>query len=380
MNLKWLLMQIQNINKRYEESFKLSGENFNIFNVLNLTSKELIHSKMIAMLLDPMAEHRMGDIFLNNFLNILKSRKIIVNEFFDTIIETEKVFNNGQIDILITSKNKNQIIIENKIYARDQSSQLLRYHDYNKNATLLYLTLDGHNANEISTHGLLKEGQDYQCISYQRDILEWLEICKKDTIDIPFLREVVNQYIILIKQLTGQARSKKMEKEIIELVAKDADTISSFFNIRSINSDEVAKYVIKTKCIPCLEELAKKYQLELLPVEDDYFKEEWGFYFKKTTWKNTQIVFPFGDRLKDLWYAIAIFGEDKSKDLELYLKNYANYKHHDTWCLYKEMEKYKNWTDKDVIMKLCLHDNDVILTMEDKIKELLKIIEGRIDL
>jgi hypothetical protein len=373
-------MQIQNINKRYEESFKLSGENFNIFNVLNLTSKELIHSKMIAMLLDPMAEHRMGDIFLNNFLNILKSRKIIVNEFFDTIIETEKVFNNGQIDILITSKNKNQIIIENKIYARDQSSQLLRYHDYNKNATLLYLTLDGHNANEISTHGLLKEGQDYQCISYQRDILEWLEICKKDTIDIPFLREVVNQYIILIKQLTGQARSKKMEKEIIELVAKDADTISSFFNIRSINSDEVAKYVIKTKCIPCLEELAKKYQLELLPVEDDYFKEEWGFYFKKTTWKNTQIVFPFGDRLKDLWYAIAIFGEDKSKDLELYLKNYANYKHHDTWCLYKEMEKYKNWTDKDVIMKLCLHDNDVILTMEDKIKELLKIIEGRIDL
>ena len=146
-----LLFQAAKIGRNFDEIAKISGEKFNIFNILKLTSDEVSHSKFIAMLLNPKGDHCMNDLFLNLFLKTINNKECNLFDFSNAEVKTEYSFGNGQIDILINT-NKKKIIIENKIYAKDQDKQLKRYHDFDKNAILLYLTLNG---NEPSIKTLL---------------------------------------------------------------------------------------------------------------------------------------------------------------------------------------------------------------------------------
>ena len=254
-NIKYIeqfLSQICILNKHYEEISKLSGENFNIFNILNLTSDEVRHTKFIAMLLNPKGEHNMGNLFLNFFI-----KKIDIAEFRDIDISNSEVkaeysFGNGQIDILITTNNK-KIIIENKIYAKDQDKQLLRYHNFDKSAIILYLTPSGKEPDNNSTEGTLALNKDYFCISYKKHILDWLEICIKETFNLPFLRETINQYILLVKQLTNQTRSEKMKEELAKIITKTDENLKAFFDIRKFEYEYIYNDIFKNKVIPELE-------------------------------------------------------------------------------------------------------------------------------
>ena len=58
-----LLIQIGAINKSYEKIAKLTGENFNIFEVLGLTTNEVrTHSAFIAELLNPKGSHDQNEV------------------------------------------------------------------------------------------------------------------------------------------------------------------------------------------------------------------------------------------------------------------------------------------------------------------------------
>jgi hypothetical protein len=145
MDLEVFLTKISDITKKYDEFYKFSGDKFNIFNLLNLSSDELSHSKFIGTLLDPKGMHGKENKFLELFL------KCIGIDDFSTdnvIAETEKFIgyipddykSGGRIDIVLTNSEKNQIFIENKINHGDERNQLLRYSEYNPKACLLYLT------------------------------------------------------------------------------------------------------------------------------------------------------------------------------------------------------------------------------------------------
>src|SRR5690606_17360350 len=117
----------------------------------------------------------------------------------------------GRIDVFIKDKNSEVIMIENKINAREQQNQLLRYKNAFPCGKLFYLTLDGKESDCEKT----KESQlKYFTISYNSDIIYWLENCKKTAIDTPMLREVLSQYIYLLKKITNQNTNKEMSKEI----------------------------------------------------------------------------------------------------------------------------------------------------------------------
>ena len=98
----------------------------NIFNILKLETNELAHSNFLAWLLDPKGSHKLGDLFLKEFL-----KKVIPNlgnfeqlSFSDARIEREK----NNIDILITDDSNNLlVVIENKIYSQETGDQLNRY-------------------------------------------------------------------------------------------------------------------------------------------------------------------------------------------------------------------------------------------------------------
>lgn len=193
-------------NKQKEEARK-RGEHFNVFSVLRMETAEMeTHSAFLASLLNPDGDHGMKNAFLESF--IAKTGCADLNLVTDRCtVEVEHFTGDGRIDILIADKTAHKaIVIENKIYAGDQDAQMKRYYDYaTANYTggfrLLYLTLDGHEPSLGSLKGL--SDNDFQLISYRNDILPWLEQCAKEAYDKPLVRETINQYISLIKNLTN---------------------------------------------------------------------------------------------------------------------------------------------------------------------------------
>ena len=211
-NLTHLLIQLSEINLRYKELSRISGDNFNVFNILDIQNLEKTHSKVIAELLNPQGCHDSGDVYLKHFLSVIK-----VDDFQTVNVQVEKEKfvgkissdeeEGGRIDIVITNHDSNNpIIIENKIYARDGNKQLVRYKNYNKNGKLYYLNLDSSKPSKESI-GELSPKKDFTIISYSDHILRWLDLCKKDSVDKPLIRETINQYINIVKVLTGKSSS-----------------------------------------------------------------------------------------------------------------------------------------------------------------------------
>lgn len=244
-NIKNLLDKVSAISKKYEEIAKITGENFNIFKVMNVQSDEVrLHSAFITELLNPKGSHGQGDVFLELFV-----KQFSIKDFDSKNATTEKEkyigrkteTEGGFIDIVISSGNRN-IFIENKIYAEDQPQQLLRYHNEDKKAVLLYLTLYGKEASDEST-GISEEeetGKDYYIpISYDTDIIYWLQECKKEAVNLPILRETITQYINIIKHLTGRAMNQKEMFEKYEIFKKN---IKAYENILKTDK-ELSRYI-----------------------------------------------------------------------------------------------------------------------------------------
>ncbi len=296
-----LLSQVSVINKKYIELANQTGENFNIFRVLKLSSSEVrLHSALLAELLNPIGSHGMKDVFLKLFIQ--KCLPIQPNEIGNYKIENATVevekwtgnintenYTGGYIDILIRIASKT-IIIENKIYAGDQDSQLRRYYNspYNldKHADLIYLTLDGKEAIEASTKNKEhpKDIIHPICLSYSYNIKEWLELCKKEAVDFPLVRETITQYIYLIKHLTNQTMNEDMKNDLIKLITTNPENIKSAQEIA--DSWENCKFEIINSLKEDFEKIAN--ELELKYEIDEGFgqlgEKNSSFWFYKEDW------------------------------------------------------------------------------------------------
>ena len=115
--------------KKVEEKKREEGEFFNVFNTIGLRTEEVrLHSAFIAELLNPKGSHGLSHCFLQAFLEMLG----LQDGYLDYRrcphgVITERVIGSlGRIDIIIEDGNR-ALIIENKIYAEDQTNQMLRY-------------------------------------------------------------------------------------------------------------------------------------------------------------------------------------------------------------------------------------------------------------
>ena len=203
LNIKKLLESTARIAKYQEEIKQLRGENFNIFSILGMESRENeTHSAFIGELLNPKGSHYFGNCFLQLFLETVGyAGELDINTANLTIekhigIRDDVTKQGGRIDLFISDKNGISISIENKIYAVDQYAQVERYvnHNQTKN-TVYYLTLNGTEPSSASA-GELIPGEHYYSISYESNIIDWLKLCLKEAAEQPILRESIKQYII----------------------------------------------------------------------------------------------------------------------------------------------------------------------------------------
>lgn len=241
MNINNLLSRISDINKKYEQFAKITGESFNVFSILGLKSAENSHSLFIADLLNPTGSHSQGELYLKLFIDELD-----FSEHFEHLnlakVTTEKHIGGvttdysegGRIDIFIEHPTNN-IIIENKIYASDQFQQLYRYYQYDNSARILYLTLDGRNPSDDSLGGLSIES--ISCVSYKEQILSWLEQCIAKSASLPMIRETIVQYRNIIRQLTNQCNNQNKETEIMEILLSSEENFNAARQIAEIMSN-----------------------------------------------------------------------------------------------------------------------------------------------
>jgi hypothetical protein len=187
---------------------------FNLFSVLRTDSDEVyLHSRFLAFLLNPKASHGCGSALLKTLLEVLHI------EDFD--VETASVQAEFKgIDIFVRNAKSQAIIIENKIYHHDEDEQIYRYDQLIRRQgytfiTNLYLTLDGSEPSVQSSKGVKVD-----LISYETDIINWLERCVPLVARDAGLRESVFQYIELLKKLTstdqGGIYMSELKKKVLE--------------------------------------------------------------------------------------------------------------------------------------------------------------------
>lgn len=270
-----------------EESLR-RGERFNMFQVCRVDHYEVMHSAIIASFLDPKGSHGQREKYLKVFLQTVDDKTEI--ETSSCSVYTEYPTIDGRIDILIEDKKGKGIIIENKVYATDQSEQLKRYDNFSKakygdgNYAIYYLTLDGHEASKDSGEGI-----NYSRISYKEHILNWIEKSIKESATTPLIRETLIQYSTHIKQLTNLDMDTMNKEALLKSMAENADAVISMY----LAQEDFKKYIFDHYVFdsPVLQELCEEKKLKKAQHNLFNGKKDKSFYFYKETWTSASIMF-----------------------------------------------------------------------------------------
>ena len=239
----------------------MGKHDYNIFTLFHGFSDEVnLHSNFIASLLDPNGDHYKGDLFLKLFLEMCGIDDFSIDTSRATVFKEFK-----HIDIYI-SDGKKHIILENKVYAKDQPTQIARYIEtiQNKGAEecdrvkdediyVLYLHPDGELPKENSLGGY-KLSQDktklvrgssiikFKVIRYDKEILEWIDKCKNEVSNITDLNVFLSQYKDVIEMIYN--RYKRIdEMETANLVEIFKENYTAVSEIAS-NYQEARKKII----------------------------------------------------------------------------------------------------------------------------------------
>jgi len=158
----------------------------------------------------------------------------------------EEDLTDGRIDLLINFKNFS-IIIENKIFAKDQENQLIKYYNYvessGKAFLILYLTPNGSLPNEKSIEDKkndkkLKCNEDFHLISYKEHILRWLQ---EYEVTGNKSREILEQYINTVKKIC-RIMTEEDKNRILGLFKEENKFIQNFHLIKS-DIDTIEKQI-----------------------------------------------------------------------------------------------------------------------------------------
>ena len=229
-------MEYYNVVFNYEATDSKSDDNFNIFNILDIEYDEVrLHSRILKYLIEQDQQGFLEAIAISlpENSNVTKklhkgNLKVSIEKSINSI---EEDLSDGRIDLLLQFDDFT-IIIENKLYARDQESQLIKYHNFIKSAIadksknsvdfflILYLTPNGSPPSEYSIKFNdinLEQNKDFFLISYEHNIKKWLNNFEHANNN---LKEIIKQYIKTIEKIC-RIMSKEDKERILRLLGED---------------------------------------------------------------------------------------------------------------------------------------------------------------
>ncbi|WP_170020355.1 PD-(D/E)XK nuclease family protein [Campylobacter sp. RM16190] len=367
--------------KNYIKLRKKRGlHDYNIFTALLKENDEVrLHSRFLYSLLNTEGRHCQDDLFLQLFL-----KNIGEQDWINT--KEAKVFKEYQnIDIYITNGAKH-IILENKIYANDQKEQIGRYidllreqykYDSNKQEKqepeilVVFLSPFGRSVSEYSLGKYeLKNGEltcrnfsvRYKEISYQSDILRWLNECEKEVENLTDLAVFIKHYRQVILSITNQKQGEKMD-ELAKIMAQNYNIIiDTMSQARKIVIDDFVKKLKDSLKIP-------DWSIETYEAQTDSgdelllkaFKKESCFYFALKIYKDNN-----GLNLKRAYFSL------RTDDGNINCKNLVSEKSDiDTFVW-----EYKYGNDFAEYIKTL--ENDCVVQVANDIIEFIKSYEEKI--
>lgn len=191
-----------------------------------ISTKELLHSEIIASLLDPSTKHACGTLFLGTFLDAIQVNHEDWGKLEDTKVEVERgVDNMRRIDILLTCGD-NAIIVENKLNnACDQPNQLKDYLKSMKNEKytvhkIVYIP-------QFEIKSATEEVEADIVNLYPKDLIDWLETSKDPSSSL-----ICQNYIDLLNYINkinkNYMEAKSIQKELT------ADQIKKLIDLSSV--------------------------------------------------------------------------------------------------------------------------------------------------
>ena len=239
-----MLKQIKFLSDKLEAK-KLRGNNdYNLFlALLDINDEVRLHSRFIYSLLDTSSPHYQKELFLELFI------KACGLDDFGLNLQTAKVYKEYEnIDIYITDGAKH-IILENKINAGDQEAQIKRYiktiqkeNSGEAEIYVLFLSPDKHEPSNYSLDGLKiskskildeysNEVAKFKAISYDKEIMEWFDLCLDEAGNLANLAAVISQYKSVIEKIYGKYKGVQMdEKKISEIILENYDLVDEIRN------------------------------------------------------------------------------------------------------------------------------------------------------
>ncbi|EAK0440621.1 PD-(D/E)XK nuclease family protein [Campylobacter lari] len=294
--------------EQFKEFKEKNKSNYNpLLKVLPAHDEVNLHSGILKSLLDPSENHKQGRLFLDLFLKEIKL------EGWDNV-KVLKEYKN--IDIYIHNGTKH-IILENKIWAKDQNEQIARYIDtlieeenvsYKdikniENIAVIYLTpygdrdpsensLNGWNIENVENELFLKRGNDkvlYRQISYEKEILTWLKKSQEKVKNFCNLNQTIEFYKDAINNVIGNG------SDIISFLQKES----------KVGFEQLFKDLVnnKSKLLPKIsmyerDYIINKFLEETCKVFDNDFSIDNGssyiqFILKPKNLSNNDVYFAF---------------------------------------------------------------------------------------
>lgn len=248
-------LEIHRGYKDCQQSQKRRGLNdFNIFTALLSKSDEVrLHSRFIHTLLNPSGSHSQDSLFLGMFLQECGLGNMGIDVDACRVLKEYR-----NIDLYITDDNMH-IIIENKIYAGDREEQIESYievikkenidnPDLTKKLIVVYLSLNG-SETLPSSLGKFKLVNDklvygdeeylFKAITYNKEILNWIDKSKEQVSNITNLSVGLKQYKEVLLKLYNQYVGSLMT--LTEYIASNGgNSISILKNIKEISSEYIS--------------------------------------------------------------------------------------------------------------------------------------------
>ena len=311
MGIELLLKEVWAISDKYEFISQKTGGHFNLFNIVDIATDEVRICRVLHELLNPMGMHYQKDAYLKLFV-----KHVLQLDIPDKVCKTMQVYreymlpDGRRIDLAIESEDY-FIPIEVKIYAKDQERQCYDYYQKAKNTNVYYLTLEGALPSEYSAVGLAKNENGYKevtTISFRDEILIWLAKCleHKETIKIAPIREILLQFISVIRRLTNQSEEGK-EMEIQKVITASKENMMSAIEIEK--SLKVCKTEMMYKVLRAIEEgLGKEKLINEFDYEYNNGEKIKNYYERKTS-TYPGISYLYKKDIKegvDIWFRVEI--------------------------------------------------------------------------
>lgn len=195
----------------------------------HVSTKEIVHSRIIADLLDSTVPHKLNDSVLQSFLTSFCPAQFAYNTAMCNVkITTERpVASNRRIDICIEWSDRSKaIIIENKLNgACYQPSQLTAYYESMKNEGYgaVYIVCI-HKSKGLNDHNIPYADR----VLYPIDIAECIEKAKQP---LPFAAQ---SYVTLLKNMAKNYTTMQNANKLLEL---DDKTLNEIYQLTMAYND-----------------------------------------------------------------------------------------------------------------------------------------------